>query len=222
VTDKIRESLSALMDGEASEIEVHRLLREIEQNPELRLRWLSWQQIRSVVRQEPAFDRNAHLELADRVRASIDGEEAYDEQSGGPVTAGSRRWFKPVAALAAAASLVAAIFVTFQAGQVEDSQEFAGASPAGVETQARTGERAPASAQRVVEGTTLVSTAPTTLLDGGSGGAMDDQADQPELRELDEEQLRQVREYLLQHDRMARRNPYAHVVTNPEGPGNQP
>lgn len=50
VTDAIRESMSAVMDGEGSELDIARVLREVEANPEARAYWEHLQQSRSLLR----------------------------------------------------------------------------------------------------------------------------------------------------------------------------
>lgn len=62
-SDHLFESLSALVDGEVSELELHRLLRTIGDDKALQLRWHRYNLMRSVLRGEPAtpslgFDTN--------------------------------------------------------------------------------------------------------------------------------------------------------------------
>lgn len=52
-SDALRESLSALMDGEANEMDLTRVLKAVETDPEARELWRRMQQARTVLRREP-------------------------------------------------------------------------------------------------------------------------------------------------------------------------
>jgi len=159
--DKIEESLSALIDGEASEIEIHkmlRLLKTIDSKQEkgdavagkFHHRWASYQEIRSIINTggEPVrLTASQHLELRLNISNAIDAEETHQlagmtslagasstQASFGQSDARSRlaKYRAPVAGLAIAASLVVAIFV--------------GLSPAGDDAQ-NTGQGTFASAE---------------------------------------------------------------------------
>jgi len=110
VTDKTKETLSALIDGEASEIEVHRLLRQLAADDSLRPSWINYLQVRAVVRGEKVIDTGRHLDLYRRISAAIVDEEDYALAPADP-SIPMRRFYKPAAALAVAASLVVAVFV---------------------------------------------------------------------------------------------------------------
>ncbi|HCL40527.1 MAG TPA: RNA polymerase subunit sigma, partial [Pseudomonas sp.] len=49
----LQESLSALMDNEADELEVRRVLQAADQDPALRSTWARYQMARSVMHKEP-------------------------------------------------------------------------------------------------------------------------------------------------------------------------
>jgi len=70
---RIHESLSALMDGEASEMETLRLLRGMEQGPELRETWQRYHLAAAALRRDlpPRM-----TDLSSRISAAIDAEEA--------------------------------------------------------------------------------------------------------------------------------------------------
>ena len=109
VTNK--ESLSALIDGEASEIEVHRLVREFRSDDSLAASWSIYQQVRTTVRTEQGtLGPDYHRQLFDRISQAIQEEDehqvAVDNKSGaGPLLAG---------AIAIAACLVVAVFLGVQ------------------------------------------------------------------------------------------------------------
>ena len=52
-SEVLQESLSALMDNEADELEVRRVLQAAEQDPALRSTWSRYQVARAVMHKEP-------------------------------------------------------------------------------------------------------------------------------------------------------------------------
>jgi len=88
MTDKAREEMSALMDGEATELELHRVLKCGETDDELRASWRRYHVIRSVIRGEardksmlakPSMDMS--LDIATAVSQAIADEPSYEEVS---------------------------------------------------------------------------------------------------------------------------------------------
>jgi sigma-E factor negative regulatory protein RseA len=94
VTENMRESLSALIDGEASEIEVHKLLRHIKsiesdsaESGALHRSWASYQEIRGVVNSSSVdtalpvrtvrMAASRHLELRLSISNAIEAEDAH-------------------------------------------------------------------------------------------------------------------------------------------------
>ncbi len=201
-----RETLSALMDGEASEIEVHRLLRQMGENESLKETWLSWHQVRRIV-QSPGNDQvlpiEQHLRLHRSIQQAIADEAPYQMKGGAvPRSFGVKR---PMAGLAIAASLVVAVFVGMQVEQ----QTGGGAQPselASVPGQSAAGGN-PVITPRTVQTVANLATDSATL---GSDGELDDG-----LRALDEEGQKRLRAYLQQHDQMARMKNNTSLVTYP-------
>lgn len=192
MTDNLRESLSALIDNEASEIEVHRLLRQLESDDGLRPSWINFQQVRAIVRGEKVISSSLHFALNARIREAIDSEESHGG-SQSLTSSSPRKYYAPVAGLAVAASLVVAVLVGFNVGQ---------------ENTAVTGK-----------GQNLVDSGRARVIDTEPVVAGPDQQefmsatfDSGELRELDDERQRQLRAYLNEHDRMARMNPNVRTV----------
>lgn len=70
MNDRMKESLSALVDGETDELEVRRILNQVEQNNELRESWQRYQMIGSLMRDEPV----AATDLSRGIMQAIDGE----------------------------------------------------------------------------------------------------------------------------------------------------
>ena len=191
--DTKRESLSALIDGEASEIEVHRLVREFRSDESLTSSWAIYQQIRSTLRADSAsVSIEHHQQLFTRITDAIESEDSHSreiQKSASPRTiiAGS---------LALAASMVVAIFIGIQ--QPPKSQPLADAG-----------------AQTSSMGT--VSSNQSPVLDVQTVANQSDvQPRTPELVELDEEKQRRLRAYLNQHDQMSRMNPGKQFVNYKE------
>jgi len=104
--EKRYESLSALMDGEAGELELHQMLKQ-SQDRELREQWQRWQQLRNALHGQP--QSFAALDLTAKVSAALDAPA----QSASPVTRRkvvlrSRLW-RGAGQLAVAASVTLAV-----------------------------------------------------------------------------------------------------------------
>ena len=194
MADNIKESLSALMDNEISEIELHRLLRHVDQN-ELMDSWISYQQIRSAIRNEPIYSANLHLELQRRIAAAVDDVSDFE------VTANrskikSNSYLKPIGSIAVAASLAIVGFIGFN--------EYSTINDPGNEDLVE-----------VIES----DRTPNVLLDpvNDSDGAqlvnnkVLDPLIESDLQELPPEKQRRLREYLLRHDQKF--GPQTRVVT---------
>ncbi len=186
MTEKSKESVSALLDEEISEIELHRLLREYTDNQSIRESLISYQQIRAVVNGEHRLTTRQHLELHQRITSAVDDEEGTSVAPVDTKTPG--QWHKPAAGFAVAASLFVAVIVG-----VNTPQQIA-------DSQSATGE------------TTNSVTDTRILTDSEQNLARESYVTSPDerqlqLRELDEEKQRRLREYLNQHDRMTRMNP---------------
>lgn len=196
-----RESLSALMDGEASEIEVHRLLRQMGEDAELKTTWLSWHQVRGVIQDrggETRLPLDAHLDLHSRISAAIADEPAYDNVvafSGTGTQSGTIGFPKPAAAMAMAASLVVAVV-------------------AGMQIESNLGVTPAPEVAETSETVTLQRPEPLYAAQPVAAPTEMPELDQ-ELRELDEEGQQRLRAYLQQHDRLARMKGDQQFVTYP-------
>jgi negative regulator of sigma E activity len=223
VSDKIRESISALMDDEISEIELHRLLRQFSGDASkasaessqgsgqesadqkaIKESWIAFQQIRSISSGESTISVTQHLDLHARISAAID-EEVIETQV---ETNTSRQWKMPAVGFAVAASLVITVFVGQQV--TTDLNPDAGAL-----TSVPNPNVAPSKAIDVQTVSTAASElagpkALATTFDAGS--------DQLELQELDAEKQNRLREYLNRHERVTRKNPLARTVVYPPKP----
>ncbi len=105
MSELMRESLSALLDDEANELEVERVLARIGDDPELRQVWLRYNVARTVVSggQQPA---HPGLDVSVRVRAALVGRGRGQGQG---VAGFRQRFLRPLTSLAVAASVAATV-----------------------------------------------------------------------------------------------------------------
>jgi sigma-E factor negative regulatory protein RseA len=137
----LAESLSALMDNRASELELQRLLKAVEADSELKSTWSRYQIASAGLRKDlPVM---ASTDFAARISAAIDAEETYSLQSPviAPVDAGQAasgnviampsRWWQQAGRVAVAASVAGALIVGVQQYQAVAPQtaEFAANAP---------------------------------------------------------------------------------------------
>ncbi|WP_116365162.1 sigma-E factor negative regulatory protein [Parahaliea mediterranea] len=100
MTERMRESLSALMDGEADELELERVLKQIGEDGELRATWVRYHAVQAVIGKQAVPD------------LSIDISAGVRDAIAQPATTGSRRWqglLRPVAGFAVAASVATTV-----------------------------------------------------------------------------------------------------------------
>jgi len=97
--ERLEQSLSALMDGEATEMETHRLLKALAEDPQLRDRWTRYHMASATIKGDPV---TTSVDYSAAISAAIDQEPAH-RTSGLAVFAGSAGRF----AIAASVALVA-------------------------------------------------------------------------------------------------------------------
>lgn len=121
MNERICESLSVLLDGEADELEIRRLLNQTEHDDALLEKWASYQMIGAIMRQEPV----THLDLAKGVRQALDGEP-MDNVQPFPMMAKAKnnhwRWFAASGAVAASVMVAVLVGVQWQQGVTGDLQ----------------------------------------------------------------------------------------------------
>lgn len=137
----LAESLSALMDNQASELELQRLLKALEADPELKSTWSRYQIASAGLKKDlPVM---ASSDFATRISAAIDAEETYSLQpqvapqqasnqtTSGNVIAMPLRWWQQAGRVAVAASVAGALIVGVQQYQTVAPQtaEFAANTP---------------------------------------------------------------------------------------------
>lgn len=119
MNDRNKESLSALMDGEADELEVRRVLNQLDSDDELRERWKNYHLMGSLMRDE-SLDS---LDLTKGINRVLDGDITpageQDNSSSHCVEASQpqtvrRAWYKPLTSVAVAASVTLAVLLGVQ------------------------------------------------------------------------------------------------------------
>lgn len=110
MNERMQESLSALMDGQADELEIRRLLKESEHNPNVFASWHSYQLIGAVMRGESV----SSVDLSKGIRQALDGEPMDDLQGVKMTGKTSARWPWLAASGAVAASVMLAVLVGVQ------------------------------------------------------------------------------------------------------------
>lgn len=112
MNERINESLSALMDGEADELEIRRLLNQDEQQ-QVFDKWSKYHLIGAVLRDQPATT----LDLSKGVRQALDGEP-MDDVPLAPNTQVAQpnklRWLMASGAVAASVTLAVLVGVQWQ------------------------------------------------------------------------------------------------------------
>jgi sigma-E factor negative regulatory protein RseA len=103
MSDRLRESVSALFDGEGDELELRRLLAS-EQYGEVRSTWRAYHLQRDSL--TGADTRFAHIDISARVQAAL-----VDDAVPARVGAGAR-WWRPLASVAVAASVAAVVVIS--------------------------------------------------------------------------------------------------------------
>ena len=182
--DTKRESLSSLIDGEASEIEVHRLVREFRSDESLSSSWAIYRHIGSTLRANSgSASIDHHQQLFARITDAIETEDSHSREE--QKTVSPRTVI--IGSLALAASMVVAILVGSHPPPESQPLADAGSRPAFTGT---------------------VSSNQSPALDVQAVATSSELPQRtPELVELDEEKQRRLRAYLNQHDQMSRMNP---------------
>lgn len=103
MSEQLRESLSAMLDDEATELELRRLLRAVEEDVALGETWRRYHLARAAMSDhETAY---LHLDISSRVREAVDAEQVHPAQ---PLR---QRLLRPLASVAVAASVAATVVI---------------------------------------------------------------------------------------------------------------
>ena len=129
----LAESISALVDNQASELELQRVLKASETDPEVKATWSRYQIASAAMRRDlPA------LELTDfsaRLSAALDQEEAHSVAAPATQKKASSLW-QNISRFAVAASVAGGVvmFAQTYTGGTQSTNVVASAAPAAVET----------------------------------------------------------------------------------------
>ncbi len=152
MTDTRKESLSALIDGEASEIEVHRLVREFRSDESLSESWAIYQQVRTTFRKSPEqgghLPPHRHRELFSRISNAVHSEDEHQQQTGSDDASPFRI---VIGSLALAASLVVAVFLGVRQQEDPAAMAEAASTPPPVEVQTVSTEPLDSPASELIE-----------------------------------------------------------------------
>lgn len=112
------ESLSALVDNEASELELHRLLKQSEGSAETRETWARYQMASAAMRGD--VSSGAYVDLSASIRAAINEEPAHNVNDESPAqTKPQSRWWQAAGRFAIAASVAGAVVLGAQQYQAQ-------------------------------------------------------------------------------------------------------
>ncbi len=129
MTDRLQESISAIMDGEADELELRRVLNEVIEDPELCAKWERYHLIRSylhgdhLITSNDALKQSIHAELEIEIeQGDADSPElgVIDSGTDGSLSA-TGTWGGRVTAFAVAAGVALAVVVGFSLNRQEPS-----------------------------------------------------------------------------------------------------
>jgi len=117
MSDSLRESISALVDDEAQELELHRVLGGMESNEELRQTWKRYQSASFAMKRQ--MDCRFDLDISGRVAAALADEPVVTVETS-IVKANEKtrvaRIFKPMLSMAVAASAAFLVIFAVQMG----------------------------------------------------------------------------------------------------------
>ncbi len=109
MTQPIRESLSALLDEEADELDLQRIIKSLDGDDSPVATWQRYNLASATMRNE--LDQFANVDLSGRVRNAL----VEDIQTaGGGAARNFKTWLKPFASVAVAASVTAVILTSTQ------------------------------------------------------------------------------------------------------------
>lgn len=132
----LAESLSALMDNQAEELELQRLLKACSEDPEIKATWSRYQLTSAVLRGD--LPTLASSDFAARISSALESETTYSSPGmrqpqvvGGGAVAIQAPWWQSVSRAAIAASVAGALVLGVQQYQTLAPQtaEFAATTP---------------------------------------------------------------------------------------------
>lgn len=188
--ESLRESLSALMDDQADELELRRILQQSESDPQLRATWARYQSVRAILHKEPW---QPGLDLSAAVSAAIADEPALQSAT----SPRRSRWSAGLGRVGVAASVTLAVLVgvrMFNQGDLPEQPALLAEQPA---------------LQQPWQGSMAVVPPPGAVLAGLQTVSAEGTAE-PETPSAWQEQ--RVEQYLREHAEQALRAPAVQVV----------
>lgn len=125
--DRNTESLSALVDGEADELEIRRILNQLDKDDEMRGKWKNYHLMGSLMREE-SFDS---IDLTQGINQALDGvvdpasNDAPVLENHDTVSAAKSAWYKPLTSVAVAASVTLAVLIGVQSIEPDAGMDLA-------------------------------------------------------------------------------------------------
>ncbi|MCJ8338721.1 MAG: MucB/RseB C-terminal domain-containing protein [Pseudomonadales bacterium] len=118
---KSLEPLSAMMDGEIEEFELRRVIERTANDEELKAKWLRYHLAQDVIKGR-SVNLSAKIDLVSRVSSALEAEPSYDAttiaeaeaSAKSELESGKTLWWKPMASMAVAASVTAAVLLGSQ------------------------------------------------------------------------------------------------------------
>ena len=117
--EKSLEPLSAMMDGEIEEFELRRVIERTANDEELKAKWLRYHLAQDVIKGR-SVNLSAKIDLVSRVSSALEAEPSYHATTIAAASAkselesGKTLWWKPMASMAVAASVTAAVLLGSQ------------------------------------------------------------------------------------------------------------
>ncbi|MEH6634527.1 MAG: sigma-E factor negative regulatory protein [Halioglobus sp.] len=114
MTERMRESLSALLDNEANELELERILSRVTDDADVRNTWIRYNAVSTTMAGAPLA--HMQLDISTQVRQAIAGTSS-DElqqqtvQAGQNIVSLRQRFLRPLTSLAVAASVTATVVI---------------------------------------------------------------------------------------------------------------
>ena len=115
MTERLRESLSALLDNEANELELERILSRVTDDEDLRHTWIRYNAVSATM--AGAHLAHMQLDISTQVRQAIAGDSGHDLEQrtaapvGDNVVSLRQRFLRPLTSLAVAASVTATVVI---------------------------------------------------------------------------------------------------------------
>lgn len=183
----LEESLSALLDNEADDLEIRRLLKNTSQNKELEQTWRRFNLVSSILHHEEVAPVTASA--SQRIFDAIDAEDAYSADSQTPVIKSVGTLWNGFGRMAIAASVALAAFITFQSF-IETS---VGTAPVAVQSAPASDAMQLADTNRTVEFDEAAQQRLNEYIDSASIQYIDNNSDRPQFNIFEDSQLiRQV------------------------------